>query len=263
MEFGTACLKNFCKYLDPCSTYTLESHETCSSTMDLAHSYVREQHPFDKPHVVLSLGQTQGRGKVGRTWESPPGNLYCTFIVSTLEVGCSSQGLALYAYHMPFLVSVALGRALKSLGVVHALHYKWPNDLLVDGKKLGGILIERDILQDRSYYCIGMGVNLQNHPPSLPATCLRALGYKLSAYDLVKAFMEEWARVWSCYEREGFSGFRQEWLTHAYRLNCMISFSGAHKSHHGVFEGISLEGALILREGCGRKSLLYSGEISP
>jgi BirA family biotin operon repressor/biotin-[acetyl-CoA-carboxylase] ligase len=122
-------------------------------------------------HIVVSDQQTAGRGRLGRVWTSPPGGLYATFIVP------SDRLLALRA-------GLAAARALEALGV--AVQLKWPNDLVVGERKLGGILIEADADVAR----VGIGINLTTSPLG-DATCLLDLGVRVDRDALVRAIHSE------------------------------------------------------------------------
>lgn len=122
-------------------------------------------------HIVVADQQTAGRGRLGRVWTSPPGGLYATFIVP------SDRLLALRA-------GLAAARALEALGV--AVQLKWPNDLVVGERKLGGILIEADADVAR----VGIGINLTTSPLG-DATNLFDLGVRVDRDALVRAIHSE------------------------------------------------------------------------
>jgi BirA family biotin operon repressor/biotin-[acetyl-CoA-carboxylase] ligase len=122
-------------------------------------------------HIIVADQQTAGRGRLGRVWTSPPGGLYATFIVP------SDRLLALRA-------GLAAARAIEALGV--AMRLKWPNDLVVGERKLGGILIEADADVAR----VGIGINLTTSPLG-DATCLLDLGVRVDRDALVRAIHSE------------------------------------------------------------------------
>ncbi len=135
----------------------VHSFETVSSTQRVARDLLRAGEA-SVGHIVVANRQTAGRGRLGREWSSPPGGLYATFIVPNADL------LALRA-------GVATARALESIGA--AARLKWPNDLVVGERKLGGILIETDGAVAR----IGVGINMSASP--VPgATSLSDLGVR-------------------------------------------------------------------------------------
>lgn len=239
------------------STYTFDIFDTCTSTMDVAADYVRTFHPLST-HVILAGTQTIGRGKPGRDWESPPGNLYTTVIFPVKD---SVEGLA-FGKHSPFLVIVALGAAMRHLGVPNdALRYKWPNDLLWGGQKMGGVLIESLIESGRTYFLLGLGVNLMSTPTNVPAMCLKDQGHFIMPNDVLHTFMPYFFDYYAHYRHSGFAFIKELWMRHSFRLNEFMHFKGPNTEYKGVFKGITDEGALILHADSGHTSLLYSGDI--
>jgi BirA family biotin operon repressor/biotin-[acetyl-CoA-carboxylase] ligase len=143
---------------------------TASSTQDEARRLL-EAGQASLGHVVVADEQTAGRGRFGRSWMSPSGGLYATFLVA------QAAGIAL-------LAGVAVARALERFGGTVGL--KWPNDVLVGGKKLGGILIETD----SDVALIGVGVNI-DEAPAEGATSLRQVGISVRRGDLLLALWDE------------------------------------------------------------------------
>jgi BirA family biotin operon repressor/biotin-[acetyl-CoA-carboxylase] ligase len=151
----------------------IHSFDSVSSTQRVARDLL-ESGRARVGHIVVADQQTAGRGRLGRVWASPPGGLYATFIVP------SDRLLALRA-------GVAAARALEAIGV--AVRLKWPNDLVVSERKLGGILIEADADVAR----VGVGINLASRPPG-EATSLLDLGARTDRDALVRAIHDELAR---------------------------------------------------------------------
>jgi BirA family biotin operon repressor/biotin-[acetyl-CoA-carboxylase] ligase len=158
--------------------------ETCTSSMDLAWRLTAEQR-FPVWASVLSAAQTSGRGQFGRTWHSPPGNLYGTLRIPRLE--------PVWSQLLPLLLAESMRIVLKGFGLATAI--KWPNDLLVGGKKVGGMLLEA-----RSEHVIaGVGLNLVSAPQphelrhrlAPPAGCLQEFGTELTPWELWIPFIFE------------------------------------------------------------------------
>ncbi|MCX6093826.1 MAG: biotin--[acetyl-CoA-carboxylase] ligase [Candidatus Bipolaricaulota bacterium] len=152
------------------SARVIHRFSSVSSTQDEARRLL-EAGEASLGHVVVADEQTAGRGRFGRSWTSPSGGLYATFLVSR------APGIALFA-------GVATARALERLGV--AVGLKWPNDVLVDGKKLAGILIEAD----RDLALVGVGLNI-DEPSVEGATSLRRIGVDARRGDLLLALLDE------------------------------------------------------------------------
>ena len=225
--------------------------------MDVATSYVKTHHPHI-PHVIMTDAQTAGRGKPGRVWDSPAGNLYMTIAFPVMETGKEEM----LARHVPFVVIVALGAALHSLGLPQdALLYKWPNDLLLGNKKLGGVLIEPLTELNQLYFLIGIGLNVISAPRDVPATCLEKEGYFVTAEEAMKEFMPYFFDYYEKYRHSGFDFIKKLWTRHSFKLNEFMHFRGPNTEYKGVFRGITDEGALILDIESGRETLLYSGDV--
>jgi BirA family biotin operon repressor/biotin-[acetyl-CoA-carboxylase] ligase len=172
-------------------------------------------------HIVVSDQQTAGRGRLGRVWTSPPGGLYATFIVP------SDRLLALRA-------GLAAARALEALGV--AMRLKWPNDLVVGERKLGGILIEANADVAR----VGIGINLTSSPLR-EATSLLDLGVCVDRDALVRAI---YSRLVT---RESEAGILESYRTRSATLGRRVRIDvGAGRTIDGRAVGIDALGRLLI-----------------
>jgi BirA family biotin operon repressor/biotin-[acetyl-CoA-carboxylase] ligase len=197
--------------------------------------------------------QQGGRGRQGREWNSPKGNLYASTLVRLRPGDPPPPTLALVA-------AVALQQLVAAwLGEGRAL-IKWPNDLLVDGAKLSGILLERS----GDAIVIGFGVNLAHHPEELerPATSLAAAGVEppdpdLFADDLKDAFAH-WLGRW---RGEGLAPVRQRWLDRAHPIGTPLSAECLGQRIDGLFEGLDEIGALRLRTRGGGVETIHAGDV--
>ena len=215
------------------------------------------------PLWVVARRQTAGRGRRGRTWVSDPGNLYASLLLTDAAPAHAAAGVC-------FVAALALHDAL--LDAVHGLapeqlKLKWPNDLLVNGKKLAGILVEGATMADNhAALAVGLGVNCRHHPTSteFAATDLAALGH---AVDPVRLFailgrtmnvrLAEWVRG------ENFGVTRSAWLARASGLGSPIEVRLANRSVAGTFDAIDSTGALILRRDDGSRETIASGDVFP
>lgn len=229
----------------------------CGSTMDVAVDYALTSYP-DDPHVIIARTQEKGRGKPGRTWVSAPGNLYATLI---LPIFNTDDENALPRY-LPFIVVVALGDALRTFGVPdEALTYKWPNDMLWKGQKIGGILIEKASGCGHAYFLIGIGLNLTSAPEEVLATCVQDHGVTLYPDEVVEVFMPYFFDYYENYRHCGFASIKDQWLKYSFKLNQSLYFKGPNAEYKGVFRGITDEGALMLELESGLTTRLYSGDV--
>lgn len=203
--------------------------------------------------------QTGGRGRSGRTWVSPPGNLYASTLVRLRDGDPSSPTLALTA-------GVALHAALSPIfshlaGTRKAeLLLKWPNDLLVDARKLAGILLER--VDD--FVIVGIGANLASHPgeserPSTDVAAETGAALTPDAFvtDLARRFAGALAR-W----RESLVDIQAAWLAAAHPIGTPLStHDAAGLRVAGTFDGLAPDGACRLRLADGAIRLIHAGDL--
>lgn len=194
--------------------------------------------------------QTSGKGRQGRAWDSPAGNLYLSTLVRVRPGEPSPATLALVA-------AVALEEAVSLFEVRPML--KWPNDLLVDGAKLSGILLER--VDDA--VIIGFGVNLAHHPVDLdrPATSIAAHAPAPDPQVFAETLAEVFAR-WLSRWRDGIGSVRDRWLARAHPLDTALTSRLADgTSMEGLFGGLDAQGALILRLADGTTRAIHAGDV--
>lgn len=226
-------------------------------------------------HWLVTDRQTAGRGRRGREWQTPRGNLAAT------HLSIVPQGAAVAAT-LGFVAGLALDDALRrlapGLSPVTALDWaeaagsstdrlrlKWPNDVLLDGRKLAGILLEATPLDGgRVAVAAGIGVNVVSAPAGLPypTVALAELGSSITAADLFTALAEGWAglaRIWD--GGNGFAIIRRQWLDRAAGLGADVAVSVGGEVFAGVFETIDEEGRLIVRGPDGRRREIAAGEV--
>jgi BirA family biotin operon repressor/biotin-[acetyl-CoA-carboxylase] ligase len=203
--------------------------------------------------------QTAGRGRRGRSWESPPGNLAATLLIAPGKAASECAQLS-------FVTAIAAADTASNVAPGADIKVKWPNDILANGKKLSGILLESTSGGDGAlaYLAIGIGMNLAHFPPDteFPATSLAALGVSVpspsAALVQLAAHFAKWYDTWMT---NGFSPIQDAWLARAAGLGTRIRARLTHEETSGVFEGIDGTGALILREGQGRVRMISAGEV--
>ncbi|MCC3244509.1 biotin--[acetyl-CoA-carboxylase] ligase [Methylocystis sp. WRRC1] len=216
------------------------------------------------PLWVVAARQTKGRGRMDREWLSPAGNLHASFIISDF-------GETLVAPQLGFVAGVAAMRALVSAAGRGRFGLKWPNDLMLDGAKLGGILLENVIVPTgdarapaSSVAIIGIGVNCANSPDDLPyeARALAALGAEAPSAATVFAHLSdalvETLEIWR--GGAGFAQLREEWLTYASGLGADIRVALARETVEGRFETIDSSGRLVLATSDGAR-VVEAGDV--
>ncbi len=203
--------------------WTRHHFDALASTQDAAQDY--------PPYSVITAGrQTNGRGRMGRAWDSPAGNLYLTAVVP--DFGDATPQLA-------FVAAVALAGALQDFGV----RLKWPNDVLLDGRKIAGILLER--AADK--VLVGVGVNVV----SAPVQAIYATGHlqgRIFCDILLDRFLKELCEAMRAFQEKGFEPIRRKWLASAFHLGQEIVVKMPHGTAAGVFAGMDADGALMLKQ---------------
>ncbi len=205
--------------------------------------------------AVQALQQTKGRGRHGNVWIAPMGNLY---ISKLLRPSCRADK----AGQLAFVAAVALSDAVDSvMDPSFTKTLKWPNDVLVDGKKIAGILLESSL--DRhgrvDYLIIGTGVNIFAPPEG--AAGLDAIKKERIAVntfrDIYLDRLKDWYDVW---QNKGFAPVREAWLKQAHGLYKNMKIRLPEITYEGVFKGIDDNGAL-LADVQGERRIFTAGEV--
>ncbi len=204
------------------------------STQDTARELLSDT---SLPFLVTADEQSAGRGRQGRQWLSPRGNFFASLVVRP------DVPPAHYSEYS-FLTAVIL-RDTIAVFSEQPVTLKWPNDVLADGKKCAGILIEAE----HGSLIIGIGVNLLYAPPPdvvpYPAAALNIHDKQKFTSEL----MIKWTHWHNIYLRDGFSAIRAEWLCRAHALGHEIAVQTPHKKLHGIFSGLDDQGNLLLTQG--------------
>jgi BirA family transcriptional regulator, biotin operon repressor / biotin---[acetyl-CoA-carboxylase] ligase len=205
------------------------------------------------PLWILAAQQSAGRGRRGNGWQSPLGNLYASLLIRPgTPVGDWAQ--------LSFAAALAASDMVAAFAPAAAVTVKWPNDVLAEGRKIAGLLLEAagDAL------VIGIGVNLCAHPEKTPygAVSLIALGQtpptpQDALLELAAAF-EKWQGLW---RQDGFAPLREAWLARAQGLGGRILVRLPKKELSGRFEGIDDGGALLLKLAGGEVRTVAAGDV--
>ncbi|HEX2892214.1 biotin--[acetyl-CoA-carboxylase] ligase [Vineibacter terrae] len=232
--------------------------ETIGSTNDEA--LRRAEAGAPEGTVIVSRQQEGGRGRRGRTWTSPPGNAYSSTII---RPRCVPERAA----QLGFVTALAVcDAAAAGLPGERAIRLKWPNDVLVDGAKISGILLESAMAADGSveHVVIGTGINVAVPPPAGVATyaaaCLHDLGDRRDAPEVLHAYLAALA-VRLAQWRQGFDGTRADWLARAAWLGERVAVSQGEIRIEGRFAGLDADGALLLEPSDGPPRRIVSGEV--
>lgn len=212
---------------------------------------------------IWALAQTGGRGRLGRVWKSQTGNLFASLL---LRPECETTSAA----QLAFVAGLALHSAAKDLAGDDAgpkFHLKWPNDLLCDDRKIGGILLESQNETARGLTVVmGMGLNLASYPDhtDYPATSLSHHGIDADparALEHLALACDKWLGVWG--NGGGFADIRTAWMKAALPAGSAIRVKLADEAVTGAFQGIDDTGALILVTDGGVKKRVTTGDVFP
>lgn len=240
---------------DGSSGWRLRVHASLPSTSDFCVEAARAGEPDGL--AVLALVQTAGRGSRGRAWTAPSGNLNLSLL---LRPGGSVAAAGQWA----LLAGVAVADALAPYaGEPGALQLKWPNDLLLRGGKLAGILIDAADVSGRiDWIVLGIGVNVAHRPalPDRPTACLAEAGATPAPEPLARAILASLARWRGTAAVAGFAAVRAAWSARAQPLGTPLSIVSGSRRFEGRFAGLADDGALLLETEEGTRAL-QTGEI--
>jgi BirA family biotin operon repressor/biotin-[acetyl-CoA-carboxylase] ligase len=220
------------------------------------------------PTWFVSTEQTAGRGRRQRAWIAPRGNLAS----SVLEVMNVSPGVAAT---LGFAAGLSLESALQRLSIeanlrragAEPLRYslKWPNDVMADGQKLAGILLEAEaVAGNRLAVVVGIGTNVIAAPEGTPtpATSLAALGVNVGAEEVFTALADAWVEFRGIWDNgRGFADIRKLWLERAFGLGERVAIQTGTVTVEGAFDTIDETGCLIVRTAEGKRVPITAGEV--
>ncbi len=228
----------------------LRRYETLDSTNEEARRLLKDG--MRGPLWIVARQQTAGRGRRGRVWISEGGNLFATLLLP-VAMPLSAQ--------LGFVAGLAAAEIIAAQAVPAEVKLKWPNDVLLNGKKVAGILLEglgEDAL------AIGIGINLAHHPldtevPSISIAAVTGNPPDLDGILLrLASAMTAWYEIWA---KQGFQPVRKAWLLRAAGLGRLIRARLADSERQGVFEDLDEDGALLLRDSLGALTRITAGDV--
>lgn len=238
--------------------HTFKHFETCASTMDEAFLWLKSSDATpEKTGVILADYQTKGRGRRGRAWENIKHNL-------TLSIAFKLPSDIKDFSLLSFVTAVALHDVMFDLCSGFSLQYKWPNDLLLEGKKVSGILIETDLVGAWRHMVVGIGVNLKVGPSLTlyPATSIyKVTGKEITPVAFVERLMPLFDKYKNLWLKKGFSEISDLWHKNAFRLNKEIHLMTHQGPVDGVLRGMDHRGHLVIQISSGERKSFSAGEI--
>ena len=212
--------------------------------------------------VVWARRQRAGRGRRGRTWVSPAGNLYLSAV---LRPACEARHVA----QLSFVAALAAADLVDG-PLPGRARCKWPNDILVDGAKVAGILLESSLEPGGrvDWVVLGIGMNLASHPGiagPVPSTSLAAAAAAgapaLAPEEALPPLLAALARRRQDWQAQGFGAVRRAWLARAHGLGGPVTVENGGRQHAGVFEGLDADGALVLAQADGSRLSIAAGDV--
>jgi BirA family biotin operon repressor/biotin-[acetyl-CoA-carboxylase] ligase len=213
--------------------------------------------------VIWARRQTAGRGRMNREWISAEGNLFVSVLLSPDK---DMEGCA----QLSFVAAIAAAETLEGIVPEHeGITCKWPNDVLLNGKKLGGILLESFTMPDehgkhRQWVVVGVGINVDSFPEHVmfPATCLKEAGVEIiSAKIVLSRFIYNFIHRYDAWIKKGFKEVHDEWMERAHHVGKPIEVIIGDKQADGVFDGIDSTGRLLLRQKSGAVTTITAGDV--
>lgn len=242
------------------SGHDLVAFDTTGSTNADAMAQVREGRG---PIWVAARAQTDGRGRRGRPWSTERGNLAASFgFVTSASIATAAT--------LGFVAGLALEQSLRQVAAslsprTARPELKWPNDLIVDGKKLAGILLEADQLAEgKLAVVVGIGVNIVSAPEGTPypAVSLAERGDTTSAEELFEALSDNfvtWLDTWA--DGEGLPAIKKAWMARAAGLGSQVEVDLGTRRLKGRFESLDDRGRMVLRAPTGVATAISAGDV--
>lgn len=200
----------------------------------------------------MARRQTAGVGRRGRSWDGGEGNLTATLLL-TLDKPPVEMG------QLAFVAGLAAWTAIATYAPADIVTLKWPNDVLIEGRKACGMLIE----SGGAWAAVGIGINLATYPADVerPATSLAAHGGAPSPDAALAVLAEAFDAALALWLAEGFGPIRQAWLTHASGIGGPCTARLPKETVSGIAEGLDADGALLLRLPGGELRRITAGDV--
>lgn len=210
-----------------------EIEETTSTNDEAAKILSKVQEPV----AIVARRQTAGRGRRGRQWISQEGNLFCslTFKADLQDLGC-----------LVILSGLAVLKTINKFCPQAHAEVKWPNDVMIDGAKISGILFEN---AGDGFWIMGVGINIVSAPEKgimYPTCSLRQIGGQVSAKEVLHEFLLQFEQIYELWRHEGFTNLKKTWLDKAYKRGKKILIKQDNREIEGIFQTIDDQGSLIL-----------------
>lgn len=219
------------------------------STNDTALEYA---HNTKENLVIKAEKQTHGRGRRGRSWSGCEGNLFFSLL---LEFDIKNLGI------LVIIASYSLLQSIKQLKAKTNVCLKWPNDVLINGAKVSGILLEK---AEGNYIVVGIGVNVAQSPKDkeilYPTVSLKEAGIDISCDDFLKLYLKNFTDNINLYDASKNDQLRELWIANAKGIGKKITVEQSNETLSGIFQGID-ENACLILENDGKVRKILAGDV--
>ncbi len=216
----------------------IKAFDELESTNDTALAYSRQIK--GERYVIEAKRQTKGRGRRGRSWQSLSGNLFFSLL---FEFDITKAG------ELAIICSLSLQQSINKLSIDADVKLKWPNDVLLNGAKVSGILLEK---AEGNYVIAGIGVNIMQSPKSpdmiYPTISLKEAGIEVESDDFLRLYLENFDNNVKQLKEKGFEYIRRQWIDKAKGIGKTVIVKQNNKAIRGIFTGIDENACLLLKE---------------
>ena len=241
--------------------YLIHQFDEIESTNDLAFSLAENKQIFAN-QIIVANKQNKGRGRLNRNWESPIGNLYFSLV---LQPQIAVAKISQISFVAVCALQIAVAKVFKQQKINVDIKNKWPNDLLIDQKKVAGILLESKISNKIcDFVILGIGVNINSNPTQtfFPSTNIKNFSCEISASKMLEFFLEEFENLYENWLNFGFQNIRNLWHKNAYNLNSQIRINLGNSYAEGIFQEIDEEGNLVIKNHNNETKKISFGDVS-
>lgn len=235
--------------------WSIETYDSVKSTQEIIKGMGRLHEP--EGCVAHAYEQKRGQGRHGRPWISEKGNLYLSFL---LRPDCHASSVT----QLSLVAAIAVSETLQTYMLEpEQLTLKWPNDVLINGEKCAGILLETELNENGAvkWLAVGVGINISNPPLGLGVGLQDYCEQIIDIIAIRNQFLKNMAQAYDLWNTEKFGVIRQKWLDTAHKKDTPIEVKIGVQIERGFFHDLDMEGNLIIRDHEFRTKKISAGEI--
>lgn len=234
--------------------FTIENFDTVPSTQNVIREKLESGSAIEEGYVAVANVQTKGRGRHGRNWQSGEGNLYCSVLLKPENAAPEKIGLVALA------AGLAILHTLKPFISNKNIRIKWPNDVLVEGKKISGILIE-STSGEKPTFIVGIGINIKSSPIE-GSICLDEISKQNETRETVlNDILEKLSEFYRQWKNGEYESLIEAYKSYSFDKGQEISVKLPDRTHKGRYSDIDLNGNLILEKEDGSLVSITSGDV--